>query len=383
MKQKTFHDVLSTFSENVEAAKDALNDKRLTQFEKTIIEGYLNLRDNKNLEVIHTMESYQGECSNFVLAQKHLLLALAYNNLNQFTKAEELLLRVLPSFEMSFPYFEFMTRVNLFINYLNTQQISKMYDCLKQLEMIPNLTIRAQIRLCMCQFFYNSAVQEDLAAGESLQKINSFKDQMTESDWMAHLINVFSFAMKTEDMEKGEEVLNEIIKHRKYRTKENFKFMKTLFFHLTENKPIYITDDDFVATPFLYYQIKLIQKLEGMELGDAKFFWGKLQNMFPEQYLDHFQYRGPKCLFSLCLHKHQSKLLKPMKIEETGSHLEKLDVIFKSHPGPYSKDELFEALWGRKPVDKSDYVRLSNTLARFKAKSQITIKTRKGCYHVA
>ena len=390
MKQKTFYSILSTFSENPQRAKEGLSDKRLTSLEKMILLGYLDLRDNKNTEVIQNLLKTPNDAPDFVLAQKKLLLSFAYMNLTHYEESLKYLLEVLPYFSLGrMDYFEFITKINLFINYLNTSNLSEMTSTIKSLEEMTLVNNKSKIRLLMCQFFFYNFKNDDEKIQNTLNSIDQFKDVMLESDIVAHSINVFRYYITKDNFGMASKVIDELVNHRKFRIKQDFNYLKKLFEHYTQNKPLYFSENDFNESPVIYWEMRVIQKLEEMDIESAKSYWQKLHQSNPDLYGPHFNFIGEKCIFSLCLNKHLTRieqsnvLIKKIPDENNSTnHLEKLFHLFKNSTAPISKEFIYQQLWGEKPDTKADLIKLSNTIARFKQKYGYNLKTRKGCYFI-
>lgn len=135
MEQKTFHAILLRFTSHPEKAKDGLKDKRLTKAEKDILQGYLLIRDNKNSEVIKLFSSHTTNPSDYVEAQKNLLLGIAYNNLSQFALSLQYYEAAAQSFNHEFTdHFYFMTRINLYWAYYNLKDKEKMKEEISEIE---------------------------------------------------------------------------------------------------------------------------------------------------------------------------------------------------------------------------------------------------------
>jgi tetratricopeptide (TPR) repeat protein len=385
LKQKHFAFVLSQFSLDPNKAKAALTDKRLTAMEKIIVECYFLHRDKKNTEVISLLNKTSLDAPDFVLAQRNLILGLSYCNIDRYYDSELHLMDALAYFKKEgLTYFEFVTRSNLFILYLNSGADLNMQKILKDIQNLPLEEPRVLVRRMLLEFFYYNFIKDFDSAETVLNKISGMRDCLTDSDYPPFLTNKFDFFVKREDFEKAALVLEEMKDFRKYNMKENFSYCKYLLEHVLKNSPIYFYEKTFDNHPTLFNQLKVIQKLEERNFSEATLFWRKLQTMHPHLYLDNFVYKGEKSLFSVCLGKHVSQCLQIDKKLPTieGDHLEKLAKFFHETKEPIPKDDLYLLVWGERPTSKADYVRLSNTIGRLRKKYGLVIKSRKGCYYL-
>src|SRR5690606_26286845 len=140
-----------------------------------------------------------------------------------------------------------------------------------------------------------------------------------------------------------------------------YQYSLKLLEYLTKGKRIYLYDRDFVAGDDLYIMIKTISFLDEGKLSLAEECWKKLSLLSPDTYLENFEYKGDKCLFSLCLDKCLQKT-NPNEIvlNENYSAQEKAFVEFfrKYNFLPQLKEELFEGIYGRMYNDKKDLASL-------------------------
>jgi len=380
--QKAFYNILLELNLNVKKAKRGMEDKRLTLTEKKIIEGHLHIRNNQNPEALALMRGLPQSEAPFIEGQRRLLMGLALNNLSHFNEAEISIKHALDLFSnLNVPYFEFVGHLYLFTIYSNRSQIDKMSETLQTLKSIRTESEHQPLKLLRCQFDYYALVDEEKAL-EVLKKIELKKMAMTEGDIISHLVCEFMFFVKCEDFERCEKTLNEMKKYRKFNLTENFNFMKKLLDHLNKNAPIYMYGDDFKSVPVLYLQLKVIHSFEEKNISNAQGFWNELQALYPEIYLSDFNYTGAKCLFSLCLDKHQvqQKPISPIQKVDDASLLDTLVDILVSTNSPVPKAQLYECLWKEIPEAKEDMQKLTRLISRARSERGIEIKSRKGTY---
>lgn len=384
MKCKTFDRFLKEMNQTPGKLNQWLEDKRLTQLEKKIILGYSLIRNNQNTRVLEELENIPESDIDFVNAHKNLLLGIACNNLTRFPEAKNYLEHSTKAMhELELHYYWFVSCFNQFMLYSNLRDYKLMKKSLETLRKIPLDSRMLEIRLLRCEFIYAHEVDQNKEAQEYLNKISKIKDEMVESDLIAHLVTEFMFYVKLEELDKARATLVSMKSYRKFHLSENYNFMKKLLDHLTDNSPIYAYDQDFQDIPMLYHQLKVIQSLEAQELSEAQLHWDKLHALMPEVYLDNFEYKDTQCLFSLCLNKHKKVEKKPTATF-TGSDeqfkLDKLIHLLQSSEAPLSKGHLYEILWGEPPEDKVALQRLTRLVYKARQSKNLDIQTRKGTY---
>jgi len=383
MKQKTFYNALMEASLSPEKAKKCLLDKRLTNSEKKIFEGFLLIRNNRNSEGTILLKSLSVSCFPFVEAQRNLLIGLSLNNQSYFIEAEEFLWKAIPAFkELDSHYFQFMGYFNLCMICLATNQLQKMPALIQQMESI-TIENKVQIlRLLRCKFNYFTEVNDKENALEMLCNLEPLKATMPESDIISHLVCEFMFFVTLEDFTKCKTILVEMKKYRKFHLTENFNFMKLMLNHLTSNSPIYLSGGEFATVPILFHQLKLIHAFEENNEAEALLHWSRLEAILPDVFKNNFHYDGTKCLFSLCLKKHLVSRAAPLTVikDESLNYLDILLNLLVSSPGPLSKSYVYEFVWGDLPKDKDDLRRLSRLISRIRTEKGIEISSRKGTY---
>lgn len=384
IKVKTFIQALNLFSEDPAKSKKFLEDKRLTQAEKTILSCFFLLRDNELEKAKTELEKLTEINNNIVLSQKNLLQGLILNNQGRFSEAISLIkksLELLPKNDLT--YFKFIALHNLFTISYNQKNGAEMKKMLVQMKSLKVKTQKEIIRLMRCEFVYHSFTNNVKEAMEILEEIDLVKPQMAESDIIAQLINEFKFFIKLEDFKKCQSLLAEMKSYRKFNLTENYNFMKKLLTHYLDNKPLYFQDHEFSHHPTLFNQLKIIQQLEEGKSDEAKFYWDKLQKTSPEIYHRDFTYHGEKCLFSVCLEKYLKStpaIILGIEGDDASNKSELIINILEKNKAPISRDYLFECLWGRPAADKEDYVRLSRKIYRVKQSHGLDIQYKKGCY---
>lgn len=382
MVPKTFLEALTFISTDLRKSKSFLKDKRLTQEEKEILSSYQDLSHNLNHEIIKKFSDLSSSTNEYIYAQRHLLLAIAYNNLSLFKPARQHLLQSLVLLDQQqLPYYQFIALCNLFIIENNTKNIEGMKVCLDKLKKIKGLNPSQVFSIKRSEFNFYTIKGDFPKAQLIYDEIEAQFDELSDSDQIGHLIDVFDFFIKQDKFDDCFDVLEKMKNHRNYNLKENYNFMKKLLLHFTKDAPIYTSENDFQQSPLLDYQVKVIQFLSSGEKTKALDAWNKLISLDPDTYKDHFCYSKDKCLFSINLKKHIEKQGVEQHLESLGDNkLEILKNIFSHSNSPIAKDELYKLLWGQNPNSKEDLVRLSRSIYRLKQRYGIELKLCKGAY---
>lgn len=383
VKCKTFDSYIKELIYFPRRAPKWFSDKRLTQLEKKILQGYLLIRNNKNSQVIEELKDTPSIDIDFVKDHHHLILGICYNNIGNHGLGEKFLRLAIEGFEREdIHYHQFTALFNLLILLSNTSKIKEMEPVIKKMEEIcPDVKL-AQLRLIRCQFIYACDVSDEKVARKLIQKIEKLKSEFAESDLTQHLLCEFMFHIKYEDFNSAEKVLDEMKGFRNYTSSDNYFFMKKLLSHLKDDSPLYVYERDLTSISFLYYQMKVIESLQCQNREEAKKFWAKLQEGSPHLYQGDFKYNGEKCLFSLCLHKHlTAQPVLSIVIDKTDKPLHQIVFeILSQWQKPIPKGHLFELVYGEPPRDKADDTKLSKLIYKVRSIYEVEIDFKKGTY---
>lgn len=385
LKVKTFILALNTFGTNIKKAKSFLKDKRLTQSEKTILNCFLLLRDNQLDKVIKTLE-HLVTIDPIVESQKKLILGIAYNNQNHHMQALPLILESLDLMEgYEIKEQQFIALNNLFIIYRNLKDINHMRQTLKKMHAreIPNEL--ARISLLRADFKMASVTGKYKEAETYLNQLDKVQSQMSEAQAISHLVDKFDFYVKTDRHYDCESILINMKVYRKFHMSSNYNFMKLLLQHYLYDKTLYVTDKEFKDFPMLYYQIKIIQKLEESNFVEAKKWWLSLASLYPSSYgVELGDYRGDKCLFSICLDKYErTSLTIDIKRSELPRSKEKALVkLLEEVAAPIPQEMIYELIWEKQFDSKLDLNKLAQLVYSVKAKTGIDIKMKRSCYFI-
>lgn len=378
IRPKTFIKALKLFSSKPERVKEYLLDRRLSVSEKTILQCYFLLRDNKLHSALEILKAVTQISDPFVEAQKNLLLGMIHNNMGNFPEAKQSISSAIPHLKLfDLPSFEFIAFHNLFIIAHNLQNGNEMRHWLIQMAALDIEGSHQEIRFLRCEFILYMFEEHHDRAEIAMKALDRLKQYMCESDRIGHLVNEFCFYVKQENFEQCRASLDQMKKYRKFHLTENFNYMKKMLFHYFEDAPLYIQDDKFQKD--LLFQLKVIQCFEEMNYVEAEKWWGKLSEMLPAIYMTDWQYKGEKNLFSLCLDKHlaRKETVDTLSINESSRSQMAVDLLCR---GPVQRDILFKCFWGTMPKDKNDLTRLSHRVHRLKRRFDLDIVYRKGCY---
>lgn len=378
---KTFDAYIKELIFHPRKASKWMNDKRLTIQEKKILQGYLLIRSNQSSQVISDLKNSTESDIDFVKDHWNLILGICFNNIGNFQEAEKYLKLAINSFEANQNHYHLFTALFNYILLLsNSGRISEMTAVMNRMnEICPDYRL-AKIRLLRCQFIYACDLNDVDSARDLIERINSLKANFSESDLAQHQICEFMFHIKQEDLDKAQNCLDEMKKFRNYSSSENFQFMRTLLDHLRKDSTIYVYERDFPTVPVLFWQLKVIECLQGLDRREADIYWSKLKQCSPDIYQDEFKYLGEKCLFSLCLDKHLRACASTFIVAVDSSHPQQLFQILQDAGSPVRKELLFELIYKEHPETKDDFIKLAKLISRVRNIYGVEIISRKGTY---
>lgn len=380
--EKTFIQALKDLVTSPDQAKKIFADRRITQLEKNIAKASLLIRDGKFKEVVDLLKSISSG-SEVVESQRFYLLGSAYNNLSHFLEAVE-------CYEQSYKlgrkyqihFRDFSIVQSLIICYLNLKDPKKVKELCGKLKIIGASDTKEEIDLKFAEY-YAALVENDLEASKKrLSSLKQIQPKMTEHQKILFVFECFDLAIKLKEFEKAYDVLEELKRIKKFYNRGSFKFMKALLDHLTQGKEIYLYEKDFEGQKEFLLQVKLINHLRSGQKEEANSLWRELMSSSPDVYKDNFSYHGDTCLFSLCLEKNLrpiediSDFAKDPQITKEEAILE----ILKKRKGPVSKEEIFRLIYGREAESKEDMHKLTALVYLLRRKTNLNIKTQKGCY---
>lgn len=160
--------------------------------------------------------------------------------------------------------------------------------------------------------------------------------------------------------------------------------MKGILDFLIDGGPLYFYETDFKNAPNLWWEVSVLQALQGRDLSTARAFWGKLQELSPTAYLDNFIFLGDVCIFDLALKRLVFKESKtPLQEAVTAGGVDEriLAFLLRSKAG-VRKEELYKFIYSEDLTSKDDLNKLKNAVTRIRKKTGVEIISRKGCYVV-
>ena len=72
---------------------------------------------------------------------------------------------------------------------------------------------------------------------------------------------------------------------------------------LVNDRPLYFYPQQFKVNHSLFYQLKVVQSLQKMDVAEAEVYWSKLRLLDPQTYLEKFKLKYEASLLNLALKK--------------------------------------------------------------------------------
>jgi hypothetical protein len=379
VKVKTFLQALNLFPEELKRAKHYLDDKRLSQSEKTILAAWFLLRDGKNIEVIESIQKLMIN-DEIVELEKNLLLGIAYNNKAEFKQAKFFLEESIDKIAQ-FPLKRqtFLAYYNLFIVHYNLMDVGSMQLVFKELIRHKSGSKSDTRAILFCELCLQISTNNHSRVEKLFLDLDKLESETSESQVYSYQIIKFNYYIQNEQFEACVAALEKLKQFRKFQISANFKFMKTLLNFLTEDKTIYLYEQDFMTVPVLLWQVQVLKHLEASEVLEAKAAWARLSEIDPVHFKPEFNYQGAKNLFSLCLQKLRPSENKSVHIQGRTKE-EKLLNILQNSLHPVRKEELYSLIWGEEVQNKDDYNKLKTMVMKIRQTTGIDIQSKKGCY---
>lgn len=381
MKAKAFFAAVDCFHLNGAKMKRYLEDKRLTNIERLLLQAFLEFRDNNYNTIFSKIESQPILNDELVEAQRLSLLGAAYNNIGEFRVAG-------PYLEKAFEIFQRHQAVScvwrtinlLFILGLNEKDNARIKEAYDLISAFPCETLEQRIAQARCALGYYNFF-EDLSEGQKvIAQLEQLFPEMTEAQAINYLVDLFEFHVKEKDWRACDHVLGRMKNFRKFQSSENFKFMRRLLDYIWKSAPLYVYERDFQTVKILFLQLKLISLLDGKDITKAESVWEELRAISPKVYKIGFEYIGEVCLFSVALGKSRPiKSVEPFTRTASSKELALVE-LFRNDPGPHRQELIFEIIWGKYPESKSDITKLTRFIYLVKKNHDLSISFRKGCY---
>ena len=153
---------------------------------------------------------------------------------------------------------------------------------------------------------------------------------------------------------------------------------------LVHDRPLYFYPQQFKVNHSLFYQLKVVQSLQKMDVAAAEVYWSKLRRLDPQTYLEQFKLKDETSLLNLALKKYHAHLTfshSSMQLDAEESTKEKLLYNLLTQSGhPVSKEVIHQLLWNKPMQDKEDMLKLKKLVSRVRTFYHLDIKFKNGCY---
>lgn len=380
---KTFITAIDEVSYNIKKAKAYLSDKRLTQLEKKILAGFMDLRKGELSIIIEQFD--QLKCDNEYLNSERLFcLGAAYNNSGDYLKAEaclrdSLVQNMLPEAQHRKSAVTYL----LFIVGSNSSNITIMKEALEAAERLPYVGSKHSDRLLLMYFFYAVFIQDVSKVKDLHLKLSERIDHLSEHQKVAFHLGYFEFLIETGCIQEARSYLGKLVDFRVFKCVYDMKVLRLMFSYLIDDLPFYFYED-LSERPMIDLQVKCLTSLQKGDSEEALKIWNILKTNYPKSYGEGFKTIGRVSLFSLCVSKLMHQEVAPEISREALSLQEKklLDYLL-DHKAPVKQEELYSLLWGTQPLDKTDLRKLVKVIQRIRQKTQIEIQNNLGCYRLA
>ncbi|MCT4640701.1 MAG: hypothetical protein N4A33_00285 [Bacteriovoracaceae bacterium] len=381
---RLFDKLILKISDDVEYIKRNLRNDKLTNIEKNVLKGWLELRKSRYDEVLVYLEKIRLTPIKYFQGHGYLLLGILENNKGNFVYS-------IKAFEKAIDFFNscdvsdevlFYLDYNQYIAVSNLQDKQRMKKVLEKILKYNNTSIKQNLYTLQCQFNYDVAISNDRAEESRLL----FRKQMihaSDSLIASFLITEFRYYAATNNEDMCYDTLAELKKIRNFSISDNYKFMKRLLDFIFKAKNIYVYDYEFNLNKLLYWQLKLLQSLEEKEDMLAKKYWSYLKEKCPNLYGDFLEFKGIKSVFSIALKKLARQSGKSsFFVNDSLSPLEKLFSLLVVQKQVLNKEGIFNALWNKPLETAQDEVKIKNLFARFRKKYPQKLVYRRGQYSV-
>lgn len=368
-------------------AKSFFKDKRMTVFEKRILETYLLVRDSKYNEAFDLVQSIKEHHNPYLDAHRNLIYGIVCIGLSRFEESIQRLNQSKDYFiKNKIQYHSFTAIYNLFVAFSNIFDLLRMKAALVELEKLGGATQHQMNRLLRAQFTYYSEIDDSQKVKEIRTNISKHWESFSENDCIGYLVCSFMFEVKKENLDQANDIVAEMKKFRKFHLSENFRYMKKMINFLQSGASVYAYDYEFKNAPILYYQLKVIQGLQEGDQDSAEFYWDKLVLLSSQLFNKDkkFNYLGTKCLFSIALDRLSIKL-DQFDIDIShfkGTKEEKLLHILKSANGPIHAKQIFMSIWKREIDSKDDLKKVVRLVSSIKKSHNIQIHSSRGFYSI-
>lgn len=383
-ENERFKETFKLLNNDIRKYQYRLDNWHFDIYEKRLLKAFYMFRKNQ-FEVIAFLRSFEIIDNSFLEGVRLYLLGLSYNHYSKFSFAGERLKQASKIFEDNaeddFSSYTMIALVMVYANQLNIESLKKISLRLDD--------YRPSSEYHECLILHAKAVA-CLEIGEYSRLTTILKRaKKKKSVAIKHLESYFIYIelllnLRKEDFKKCFNCLEDLKKSKGFCNKILYKLMKTLLFHIAEDQPIYIYENELSNYPEFLSQMELIKALEIGEVERAKSHWKDLSGHNEELYAPNFKYCGSTCLFSIALEKHRGKIEQvsfcEKQLENFDSKVDKLYYVLSSYNGPIDKEKLIELIWSNVEITEKADTRLRVLILKCKKKYGVKIKAKTGTY---
>jgi tetratricopeptide (TPR) repeat protein len=382
---KAYREYLDLYYLGHRKFSEFVDDKRLTQTEKVVLNGWLNLKQNKNKEMLQSLESIKTIPDDYIASQVSFLKGCLYNNSGQFKKSVNYFKKSLQFLENYDAQFEkFNLGLSLIGVYFNLGQAQEMLESIKIITNFDPKTQKSKLYIEQSFFSYFLLTGEYENAEQYFNKLQMKIDLFSSIDKVVFYISSYELFINLSQFKKARETIKKLEEIRSFQNSSNLIYMKMMIDHFELNKPLYVYQKDFIKDDFLFHQISVIKSLEEEEISEAKKHWQFLMDVMPWCYQENFEYHGRKSIFKLCLDKYFSQKMSSTTVNLNQEFSTKEEhLVFLIQNGIHNKEELYKHIWGEAHQSKEDLAKLKKLVSRVRAKLGIELKFQKNCYKIA
>jgi hypothetical protein len=377
---KAFLEALEFYYSDADKFKGYIQDKRLSQQERKILECWLLCRDKKFSEIKEELKKIGPSSHDLVQANINLLTGLAYNNGSEYDLALPYFIeasKMYKKFKLNFHHF--ISAYNMAIacfNFSNPQDMKQALDEMEQMQ----LTKENEQKYLLEKAYYFILTQNSKEAFKVLVQIEENISHVKESSEINYIVCRLIYYSSIKDFKACSKELKALKNLRKYNPSANYNFIKVLLEFLVSDKSIYLKESELKDHFFLFNQLKVIQALQQKRFDLALEYWNKMNQRAPHIYQDNFKYNSFKGFFFHALDKalKQSEGGCSIQIDQQASKQDTILSVLKQTDIPISKMDLYKLAWGSTPV-KLELKNLQNKINILR-KQGYDIQYKCGCY---
>jgi len=315
---------------------------------------------------------------------RHCFLGVAHNYYGQYKFAvEHLLVGESLLSDSPIEYFKTLNKTTLFLAYVNRQQLEPLHQIIDELNELKPENDFLRLTVVMCQALYFQRTNNLKKSNKLLKKEFEVKSSRFSSFEVNFIIIRFGNHFKAKEYSRCVKDLEDYKKATGFTTSSNYKYMKSLFYHILEDAPLYVYQSDFNDSVELFEQLMVIKSLSEGQKEKALHYWSYLAKHNSEIYQENFSFKGTTSLFADALEKHLNQKfcenLNLSKLASLKSLKEKLKYILKVGPDTIRKDQLIEWLW-KEEYNEKNKARLRKLIHDYQAKYGECLKSEQDSY---